>query len=53
MESFGPESYFVHIPSRFSPDNLQGTGFMAMAANFAEGSQLQAGGCGCSHCTVY
>ena len=53
MESFGPEAYFVHIPSRFSPDNPDGTGFLAAAANFAEGSQLQAGGCGCSHCTVY
>jgi sucrose-6-phosphate hydrolase SacC (GH32 family) len=53
MESFGPEAYFVHIPSRFSPDNPEGTGFMAAAANFAEGSKLQAGGCGCSHCTVY
>ena len=28
MESFGPEAYFVHIPSRFSPDNPEGMGFM-------------------------
>ena len=46
MNQFGPEAYFVHIPSRFSPDNADGTGFMAMAANFAEGSRLQSGGCG-------
>jgi hypothetical protein len=53
MNRFGPEAYFVHIPSRFSPDNAAGVGFMAMAANFAEGSHLQSGGCGCSHCNNY
>jgi len=54
MESFGPEAYFVHIPSRFSPDNALGVGYMAFAANFAEGVVLQGGNaqCGCSHCSV-
>jgi hypothetical protein len=36
QQHFGPQSYFVHIPSRFSPDG--GPGYMCMAANFAEGS---------------
>ena len=35
LYSSGPQAYFVHIPSRFSPDG--GAGYMAMAANFAEG----------------
>ena len=43
MQHFGPQAYFVHIPSRFSPDG--GPGYMCMAANFAEGnSQTQVDG---------
>eukprot|EP01052_Picozoa_sp_SAG31_P008575 SAG31_NODE_436_length_15717_cov_5.420412_2_plen_314_part_00 len=57
MRSFGPEAYFVHVPSRFAPDltggSDNGIGYMAMAANFAEGIVPSEGGCGCSHCTVY
>jgi hypothetical protein len=44
---------FVHVPSRFAPDAPTGIGYMAMAANFAEGIVPSTGGCGCSHCTVY
>lgn len=53
MRSFGPESYFVHVPSRFAPDAPSGVGYIGMAANFAEGIVPSSGGCGCSHCTVY
>jgi hypothetical protein len=58
MRSFGPEAYFVHVPSRFAPDaheepDKNGVGYMGMSANFAEGIVPATGGCGCSHCTVY
>ena len=36
QQHFGPQAYCVQIPSRYSPDG--GPGYMAMAANFAEGT---------------
>jgi hypothetical protein len=36
QQHFGPQAYCVQIPSRFAPDGKPG--YMAMAANFAEGT---------------